>query len=226
MHFCGITIFPWIYPNSPCHMSNKLSEIIRRFLDILVSSVMLLVSAPIMLLIAYKIKKVSPGPAIFRQTRVGKDGSLFTFYKFRSMWPDARKRFPELYAYKYTQDEIKRLKFKKREDPRIIPELHWLRKSSLDELPNFLNVLKGDMTLVGPRPDIPEMVKYYTERQMKKLSVKPGITGYAQINGRGDLGFQETLEEDLRYIEERSLLTDLWVILRTVAACFEREGAY
>ncbi len=142
------------------------------------------------------------------------------------MWLDARERFPELYAYKYSEDEIKNLVFKKKEYPRIIPQLHWIRKTSLDELPNFFNVLKGDMTLVGPRPDIPEMIRYYTPEQMKKLSVKPGVTGYAQIHGRGNLGFQETLKEDLLYIEERSLWTDLKVILQTIWACFERDGAY
>ncbi len=204
----------------------KISNIIRRLIDITVSATAIVLTAPIMLFIAWKIKQISPGPAIFRQTRVGKDGKPFTFYKFRSMWLDARERFPELYAYKYSEDEIKNLVFKKKEDPRIIPQLHWIRKTSLDELPNFFNVLKGDMTLVGPRPDIPEMIRYYTPEQMKKLSVKPGITGYAQIHGRGNLGFQETLKEDLLYIEERSLWTDLKVILQTIWACFERDGAY
>lgn len=209
-------------------MTDKFSppKIIRRFLDITVSILVLIISAPVMLFITFSIRQISPGPVIFKQIRVGRNGIPFEFYKFRSMWLHARERYPELYKYQYTEDEIKNLKFKNEEDPRVIPELHWLRKTSLDELPNFINVLKGDMTLVGPRPDIPEMIKYYTDEQMKKLSVKPGITGYAQINGRGNLLFQETLKEDLHYIEERSLLNDIKIILRTIAACFERNGAY
>lgn len=153
-------------------------------------------------------------------------GTPFTFYKFATMYPDARIRFPELYTYDYTKEDLDELIFKIKDDPRVPPWAHWLRKSSLDELPNFINVLKGDMTLVGPRPDIPEMVRYYQEEQYQiKLSVKPGVTGFAQIYGRGDLSFQDTLAYDLKYVKEASLALDMKILVLTFFKIFKgRNG--
>jgi lipopolysaccharide/colanic/teichoic acid biosynthesis glycosyltransferase len=159
-----------------------------------------------------------------RQRDLG--GEPFTFYKFRTMWSDARQRYPELYQYQYTDNKIEQLSFKLRDDPRLTGFGRRLRKTSLDELPNFFNVLKGDMSLVGPRPDIPEMIKYYKPHQLIKLSVRPGITGFAQINGRGKLTFQETLKEDLEYVREKSILTDLKTIWKTIVAVIRRDGAF
>lgn len=207
-------------------LRQKTTIIVRRMIDIAVSSIALIVFLPVMLFIAAKIKADSPGPAIFRQKRVGKNGELFTFYKFRSMLIDAKERFPELYEYAYSPNEIESIQFKSQEDPRLTPFGRKLRKTSLDELPNFINVLKGDMTLVGPRPDIPEMIKYYDHEQMLKLSQKPGITGFAQINGRACLSFQETLQEDISYIKERSIATDLNVLVKTAIACVYGKGAF
>jgi len=153
-------------------------------------------------------------------------GQLFTFYKFRTMKHNAKKLYPELYAYEYTEEEIKKIYFKKNNDPRLTRFGNWLRKTSLDELPNFFNVIKGDMNIVGPRPDIPEMVRYYTKEQRAKLSVRPGVTGFAQINGRGLLSFQETLEEDLNYVNEKSFSVDMKVILDTINALFRMRGAF
>ena len=153
-------------------------------------------------------------------------GQMFTFYKFRTMKNNAKELYPELYAYDYTEEEIKEIYFKNNDDPRLTRFGSWLRKTSLDELPNFFNVIKGDMNIVGPRPDIPEMVRYYTNEQKAKLSVKPGVTGFAQINGRGLLSFQETLEEDLNYVKERSFSVDLKVILDTISALFRMRGAF
>lgn len=153
-------------------------------------------------------------------------GQLFTFYKFRTMKYNAKGLYPELYAYKYTEEEIKKIYFKKNNDPRLTRFGNWLRKTSLDELPNLFNVIKGDMNIVGPRPDIPEMVRYYTKAQREKLSVKPGVTGFAQINGRGLLSFQETLEEDLNYVNEKSFFVDMKVILDTINALFKMRGAF
>lgn len=160
--------------------------------------------------------------------RVEGYGRPFVFYKFATMYRDARTRFPDLYAYTYTTAQLKTIRFKVPNDPRVPPWAAWLRKSSLDELPNFLNVLRGEMTLVGPRPDIPEMVRYYTLDQHRlKLSVKPGMTGLAQIRGRGDLSFQETLACDLDYVASRSLLLDLQILWLTFLKLFKgREGAY
>ncbi len=153
-------------------------------------------------------------------------GQPFLFYKFATMYPDSRQRFPELYAYDYSLTDIQTLHFKIKNDPRIPPWAGWLRRSSLDELPNFINVLRGDMTLIGPRPDIPEMTKYYTaEQQRIKLSVKPGITGFAQIRGRGDLSFQQTLEYDLEYVKNASFFLDIKILILTFLKLFQgRNG--
>jgi lipopolysaccharide/colanic/teichoic acid biosynthesis glycosyltransferase len=153
-------------------------------------------------------------------------GRLFVLNKFRTMHVDARERFPELYTYEYNEEEIKQLRFKKNNDPRIPEWARWLRKSSLDELPNFFNVLIGDMSLVGPRPEIPEMTKYYPDEQKKKFNVKPGITGLAQISGRGNLLFYQTIEYDLEYVKKQSLLLDLKIMARTIKETVKRNGAY
>ncbi|MCK4789616.1 MAG: sugar transferase [Desulfobacteraceae bacterium] len=153
-------------------------------------------------------------------------GRPFVFDKFRTMYKNARKQFPELYEYKYDKKEIKQLKFKKNIDPRVPEWARWLRKSSLDELPNFVNVFLGDMSLVGPRPEIPEMTKYYSVRQRNKFAVKPGITGLAQIKGRGNLSFQESLKYDLEYVENQSLLLDMKIIAKTIIDTVKGNGAF
>jgi lipopolysaccharide/colanic/teichoic acid biosynthesis glycosyltransferase len=142
------------------------------------------------------------------------------------MYPDARERFPELYSYDYSEEELKSIAFKLKHDPRVPPWARWMRSSSIDELPNFINVLKGDLTLIGPRPDIPEMVQYYTEEQYStKLSVKPGVTGFAQIYGRGDLSFQETLDYDLDYVRNASFFLDMKILTLTFFKLFKgRNG--
>lgn len=227
-------------------------RVAKRTLDIVLSAAILLCSAPILLLIWVYIRCHSSGPVIFRQIRIKKNrrvatrkasaagnrcckedrrkrnsyGEPFVFYKFATMYPDARERFPELYAYDYAKSELDNLVFKLKNDPRVPPWARWLRQSSLDELPNFYNVLRGDMTLVGPRPDIPEMVQYYTEDQHKaKLSVMPGVTGFAQILGRGDLSFQDTLAYDLDYVRNASFSLDLKILVLTFLKLFKgRSG--
>lgn len=212
-----------------------------RLRDIVVSLACLVLAAPLMGLIALLIRLDSPGPAIFRQRRVGRQrwhesgqtngngqGEIetFLFCKFRTMYVDAWERFPELYRYEYTPAEIESLVFKLADDPRLTRVGWWLRRASLDELPNFINVLKGDMSLVGPRPDIPEMLRYYRDWQKTKFLAKPGITGYAQTNGRALLGFQRTLREDVLYVLERSFLNDLRVLVKTVWVTVKRIGAF
>ena len=220
---------------------------VRRALDIVVSIVALIISAPIMLIIAIIIKLDSPGPALFRQIRMTKDrrnraelsvaiegperrkvfyaGRPFPFLKFRTMYVDAKERFPELYAYQYSDEEIQTMKFKVSEDPRVTRVGRWLRKSSLDELPNFWNVLTGDMTLCGPRPEIPDMSPYHTKEQLKKFSVQAGLTGPAQVGGRGDLTFQETVDMDVEYVETRTLRGDLKILWQTIVAVIKQRGA-
>lgn len=197
---------------------------IRRSVEIAVAAAALAVCWPVMLIVAAIVKLDTPGPALFRQTRVGLGGRHFTFYKFRTLYADARERFPELYAYKYTPEQIQALQFKRERDPRVTPAGRWLRKSTLDELPNFWNLLKGEIALVGPRPEIPEMVPHYLPSQLAKFSVKPGITGLAQTHGRGKLAFQRTIDYDLKYVRTRSVLLDIRIIFRTIRMLF--DGAF
>jgi lipopolysaccharide/colanic/teichoic acid biosynthesis glycosyltransferase len=213
-------------PIAPAAAQPPSYQIAKRALDIVFSLMALLLAFPVMAVIAVVIRLGSPGPALFRQCRVGKDGRLFTFYKFRTMWADARERFPELYAYQYSEQEVGTMYFKQPEDPRLTPFGRWLRTTSLDELPNFINVLFGQMTLVGPRPEIPQMLPYYTEAQLTKFSVTPGLTGLAQISGRASLRFLETIVVDLDYCRRRSLKFDLWIFMMTVKSIVLRSGAF
>lgn len=234
-------------PTSAGRWRDALSEGFRRVCDIAVSLIALVLSSPVMLVLAMLVRLNSPGPALFWQRRAGRNrrgrssqpaysgperrkhdigGELFWLVKFRTMHVDARERFPELYCYEYTNEELRHLCFKLPNDPRHTRIGCWLRIMSLDELPNFWNALQGSMTLVGPRPDIPEMTRYYRPEQRRIFDVKPGITGYAQVNGRCGLKFQVTKVLDLRYVKERSLWVDFKVLLATVACVLRARGAF
>lgn len=197
-----------------------------RLFEIVVASIALVITLPIMLITAIVIKLGTPGPALFRQERIGANLKPFRFVKFRTLYADARQRFPELYAYQYNDDELRALKFKVEDDPRVTPQGKWLRRSTLDELPNFWNVLTGELALVGPRPEIPEMLPYYQGEMLLKFAVRPGITGLAQISGRGRLGFHETVEYDVEYVRQRSFAMDLKIMLRTVYLIVLHDGAF
>jgi lipopolysaccharide/colanic/teichoic acid biosynthesis glycosyltransferase len=186
----------------------------------------LLLTWPVMLVVALVVRRDSPGPALFRQWRVGRGGQLFRFTKFRTFHVDARERFPDLYAYQYTPEQIDRLCFKIPGDPRITRAGEWLRRSTLDELPNLWHVLTGEMALVGPRPEIPEMLPYYRDEHLLKFAVRPGITGLAQISGRGRLRFLETAELDAEYVRSRSLWLDLRILARTFCLILRQDGAF
>jgi lipopolysaccharide/colanic/teichoic acid biosynthesis glycosyltransferase len=213
----------WASVRAPEHRAVAL---LRRTVEIAIAVVALALTWPIMLLVALIVKLDSPGPALFRQTRVGLNGRHFTFYKFRTLYADARERFPELYAYQYTPEQVRQLKFKRERDPRITPAGRWLRKSTLDELPNFWNLLKGDIALVGPRPEIPEMLPHYLPEQLAKFSVKPGVTGISQTHGRGNLSFQDTIAYDLLYVRTRSVMLDLRLVFRTLRMLLKLDGAF
>ncbi len=225
------------------------SPVIRlsyRVLDIIVSSSVLVFSLPLMLVIALLIRLDSPGPALFWQTRMTKNrrllkvgtsdnkdrrgqrmtGRPFKFLKFRTMYIDARERFPELYRYDYDENVLMEFKFKVTNDPRVTRMGSWLRKTSLDELPNFWNVLTGDMTLVGPRPEIPEMSRYYEGEYLRKFDVNAGITGPAQVEGRGHLSFKETITHDLNYVKNRSIINDIKLLIKTIKAVVLGKGAF
>lgn len=197
-----------------------------RIFEILVASVLLVLTAPVMAVIAIIIKLDSPGPAVFRQPRVGRHGRLFLFAKFRTLYADARERWPELYAYSYTADEIRQLHFKMHDDPRVTRVGRWLRTSTLDELPNLWNVLTGEVALVGPRPEIPEMLPYYDREALTKFLIRPGVTGLAQVGGRGDLSFSDTVRFDVEYVRRQSVALDVEILFKTFVCAIRRKGAF
>ena len=197
-----------------------------RLFEVLFALTALILSCPIMLVLAIIVRRGSPGKALFFQKRIGRNGRLFTFVKFRTLYDDARERFPDLYSYCYTEEELSTLKFKILKDPRVTPQGIWMRKTTLDELPNFWNVLTGDMALVGPRPEIPEMLPYYTEEMLLKFKVRPGVTGLAQVSGRGHLSFYETVKMDVDYVRRRSFLLDAKILITTMLRVIGRDGAF
>ncbi len=202
--------------------SKALNRPAKRGLDIVGSITGLILLAPLMALIACLIKLDSPGPVFFVQERVGEGGRLFKMYKFRSMVVGAEAMAGEMRNLSHLPPPLLKI----RDDPRVTRVGRWLRRFSLDELPQLFNVLKGEMSLVGPRPEEIHVVQKYKNRHRKRLSVKPGITGPMQINGRGDLSLDERVELELAYIEERSFWTDISILFKTVPVVLLGKGAY
>ncbi|HTR97340.1 MAG TPA: sugar transferase [Candidatus Acidoferrales bacterium] len=194
----------------------RTGEAAKETLDRVLAAIGLMLVSPVLLAIAIAVRLDSPGPAFFRQTRIGRGGRPFTFWKFRGMYVDARERFPELYDYRYSGEQVRELRFHPPADPRVTRVGRFIRRTSLDELPNLVNVVRGDMSLVGPRPEIPELMPYYGPAARVVLSVRPGITSLAKLLGRDHYSFRETLELDVRYVRARSLRLDLGVLLGTV----------
>jgi exopolysaccharide production protein ExoY len=197
-----------------------------RVFECTVALIALVISLPVCLIIAAIIRLDSPGPALFVQRRLGKGAQTFRFVKFRTMYVDARTRFPELYKYQYDGTEINVIRFKVKDDPRLTRFGRWLRQTSLDELPNFWNVLTGDMALVGPRPEIPEMLPYYGGGDQMKFAVRPGVTGLAQTAGRGHLTFRDTVRLDVEYVKTRSFKVDMQLMLKTLKMVVASDGAF
>lgn len=195
----------------------------KRLLDVVSSAILLLILFPVFVLISILVKASSPGPIFYKSMRVGHCGSLFPFVKFRSMRPDADKHLEKLQSQNEKDGPI----FKMKSDPRITPIGKFLRKYSLDELPQLWSVLVGHMSMVGPRPPIPREVEQYDEFALRRLTVKPGITCYWQVMGRSSLSFEQWMELDNRYIDDISFWTDLKIIAKTpVAILFPKGGAY
>src|SRR5258707_2509744 len=182
----------------------------------------LIVTSPLLAVLALAIRLDDGGPALFRQTRVGKDSRTFTVYKFRTMVIDAEQRKADLRR----QAGQHRVLFKLRNDPRITRTGTWLRRWSLDELPQLINVLNGDMSLVGPRPALPDEAAMYGDHVRRRLVVKPGITGLWQVSGRSDLTWDDSVRLDLRYVENWSLMLDLQILWKTLSAVVRGSGAY
>ncbi len=195
----------------------------KRCIDIAGAIVGLLVLFVVFLIVGLLIKLEDPkGSIFFSQKRVGKNGEEFNMYKFRSMVSDAEAKLAELLE----QNEATGAMFKMKNDPRITKIGRFIRKTSIDELPQLINVLKGDMSLVGPRPPLVREVNEYTEYQMQRLLVTPGCTGLWQVSGRSNVGFEEMVELDLTYITTRSLMADIKIICRTIFMLFGSKNAY
>jgi len=197
--------------------------VMKRAIDIIGSFCGLVVLSILFVIIALLIKLEDPkGKVFFKQLRVGKDGKEFYMYKFRSMASDAEDRLKELLAL----NEVSGAMFKMKDDPRVTKVGKFIRKTSIDELPQLVNVLKGDMSLVGPRPPLPREVEQYSNYHKQRLLVEPGCTGLWQVSGRSNVGFEEMVDLDIKYISERSFIFDLKIILKTVLMLFGSNNAY
>lgn len=199
-----------------------MSLVVKSVLDRLAAGVALLLLSPLLLAVAILIRAGSPGPAIFRQERSGRDGQPFTMYKFRTMVVDAEERLDDLRLHNQGAGPL----FKLRADPRITRIGRVLRSTSIDELPQLINVVKGDMSLVGPRPALPAETSQYSEWVWRRLHVKPGLTGLWQVSGRSALSWEDSIRIDLQYVNNWDLRLDLAILARTVRAVVSRDGAH
>ncbi|HEY1349715.1 MAG TPA: sugar transferase [Ktedonobacteraceae bacterium] len=201
---------------------NRVQRLVMRAADLVCACAILLLGSPFWLCFALLVKLTSPGEVILRQMRVGQSGRPFACYKFRSMFKNAEQVLASLLAHNEAQGPL----FKMRDDPRVTPIGKFLRRTSLDEIPQLFNVIKGDMSLVGPRPPLPREVAQYEEWQMERLEMKPGLTGLWQVRGRSDLSFDEGVLMDLYYIQNWSLRLYFHILLRTIPAVLFSRGAY
>lgn len=198
------------------------SRLVKRLFDLAIGSAMLALSAPVWMALAAAIKLDSPGPVFFTQTRVGRRGRLFRLYKFRTMYVDAERRKAELEQHNEAGGVI----FKMKWDPRVTRAGRLLRRTSLDELPQLLNVLRGEMSIVGPRPPVPAEVVQYTPAERRRLDAEPGLTCIWQVSGRSNIPFEGQVRLDVQYIETRTFWRDAWILVKTVPAVLLGRGAY
>lgn len=200
----------------------SLYEFIKRVIDILGSFTGLLLFSPLFIIIALIVKFTSKGPVFFSQKRVGRNGKAFDMYKFRSMVVNAEELKEKLAA----QNEMSGPMFKMKDDPRVTKVGKFIRKTSIDELPQLWNVLKGDMSLVGPRPSLPKEVAQFEGWMYKRLEVKPGLTCYWQVSGRNNIDFEDWMKLDIKYVDERSTWIDIKLIFKTVGVLFGDKNAH
>jgi exopolysaccharide biosynthesis polyprenyl glycosylphosphotransferase len=215
-----VTGLPLLQVEQPTFTGGR--RIVKATFDRTMAFAALVLLFPLFLTIGLLVRLTSRGPAFFRQERIGKDGKPFTMWKFRSMVVDAESLREKLLE----QSDRDGLMFKMRSDPRITPIGAWMRKHSVDELPQLINVLTGSMSLVGPRPPLPEEVAEYGDDVRRRLLVRPGLTGLWQVSGRADLSWEESVRLDLRYVDNWSLATDLLILWKTVRAVIRGGGAY
>ncbi|WP_044340007.1 sugar transferase [Rossellomorea aquimaris] len=196
---------------------------LKRIIDILGASIGIIILLGLFIIVSLAIKIEDPkGKILFSQKRVGKNGKEFNMYKFRSMVTDAEARLEKLLKH----NEIEGAMFKMKDDPRITAVGKFIRKTSIDELPQLVNVLKGDMSLVGPRPPLPREVKVYSEYDMQRLLVTPGCTGLWQVSGRSNIQFKEMVELDIQYIKSQNIYLDIKIMLKTIKVLFGSNDAY
>ena len=200
----------------------SLYEVVKRLIDVVCSFLGVLVLSPLFIIIAIIIKMTSKGPVFFSQKRVGKNGKEFDMYKFRSMVVNAEELKEKLAA----QNEMSGPMFKMKDDPRVTKVGKFIRKTSIDELPQLLNVLKGDMSLVGPRPSLPKEVAQFEDWMYRRLEVKPGLTCYWQVSGRNNIDFEDWMNLDIKYVDERNLWIDIKLIFKTVGVLFGDKNAH
>ena len=205
------------------YLTIRLTMFIKRLFDVAVSSVMLVILSPLFALTALCIVLESRGPVFYSQIRVGTDGRHFRFFKFRSMIVGAHNMKDELMEHNESEDGVL---FKMKRDPRVTRVGGFIRKFSIDELPQLFNVLIGDMSLVGPRPATPDEVSQYTLEQRKRLQAVPGITCIWQVSGRSEIPFEKQVQLDIEYIRSTSLMSDLIILLKTIPAVLSGKGAY
>ena len=200
----------------------SLYEVVKRLIDVVCSFLGVLVLSPLFIIIAIIIKMTSKGPVFFSQKRVGKNGKEFDMYKFRSMVINAEELKEKLAA----QNEMSGPMFKMKDDPRVTKVGKFIRKTSIDELPQLFNVLKGDMSLVGPRPSLPKEVAQFEDWMYRRLEVKPGLTCYWQVSGRNNIDFEDWMKLDIKYVDERSTWIDIKLIFKTVGVLFGDKNAH
>lgn len=200
----------------------KFQLALKRLFDFILSLVLLIILSPIYLILIIWIKLDSKGEAVYTQTRIGINGTPFTIYKFRTMVKDADRMFNR----EINRETLDNLVFQDKEDSRITRAGKFLRKTSLDELPQLINIIKGDMSIIGPRPEIGDIANLYNDYEKIRLLMKPGVSGLAQVNGRGNLELQETIKYDVTYVENFSTLNDIKIFFKTFKVVFLREGAF
>lgn len=201
---------------------SQIYYVVKRLIDIISSILGLILLSPVLLIVGILIRLESKGPVIFRQKRVGKDGRLFKLYKLRSMVVDAE----EIKKSLLRQNEMSGPMFKMKNDPRVTKVGSFIRKTSIDELPQLLNVLKGEMSLVGPRPSLPKEVAKFEAWMNERLQVKPGLTCYWQTSGRSNIDFEDWMKLDIKYVRDRNFLLDIKLIIKTVFVLFGDENAH
>ncbi|MGH8792854.1 MAG: sugar transferase [Stackebrandtia sp.] len=207
---------------APPTINTRKDSKVWRFIERLVALAMIVALSPLFFAVAIAVRATSPGPAIYKQTRVGKGGKRFEIWKFRTMRSGADAQLRQLLEQNGTHD---RPLFKVPQDPRITRVGSFLRKSSLDELPQLVNVFKGEMSFIGPRPQRPAEVALYSPRELRRLEVHQGLTGMWQVNGRSDLPWEEAVELDIQYVNERSIMLNIKILFKTFTVVFSGRGA-